>query len=115
MSYFSHREPTSRPSHDPKGFLEESDAAYDKKVKNRGGKDRRNLPNSPIVLLSGPSGSGKTTTAMNIADALEAARRRHALRRHGRLLQHCDAGDRGPARRRARWTWRARTAWISTC
>jgi uridine kinase len=56
---------------DPKGFLEESDAAYDKKVKTAAEKIVRNLPNSPIVLLSGPSGSGKTTTAMKIADALE--------------------------------------------
>ena len=56
---------------DPKGFLEEADAAYDAKVALAAEKIVGNLKRSPIVLLSGPSGSGKTTTAMKIAEALE--------------------------------------------
>ncbi len=56
---------------DPKGFLEECDAAYQKKIDAAAEKIIRNLPNSPLVLLSGPSGSGKTTTAMKIDQALE--------------------------------------------
>ena len=55
---------------DPKGFLEESDAAYNAKVAAAAERIVGNLKRSPIVLLSGPSGSGKTTTAMKIADEL---------------------------------------------
>ena len=56
---------------DVKGFLEECDAAYQRKINDAAEQIIRNLPNSPLVLLSGPSGSGKTTTAMKIDDALE--------------------------------------------
>ena len=55
---------------DPKGFLEEGDAAYDAKVRTAADKIVGNIKKSPIVLLSGPSGSGKTTTAMKIAEEL---------------------------------------------
>lgn len=55
---------------DPKGFVEECDAAYRAKVSAAAEKITANLKNSPIVLLSGPSGSGKTTTAMKIAEEL---------------------------------------------
>jgi len=56
---------------DPKGFLEESDAAYDRKVAAAAEKIIGHIKASPIVLLSGPSGSGKTTTARKIAEALQ--------------------------------------------
>lgn len=56
---------------DVKGFLEECDAAYQRKIDDAAEQIICNLPNSPLVLLSGPSGSGKTTTAMKIDDALE--------------------------------------------
>ena len=56
---------------DPKGFLEEADAAYQTKVEQAAELIAANRSRSPIVLLSGPSGSGKTTTAMKIAEALE--------------------------------------------
>ncbi len=56
---------------DPKGFLEESDAVYDEKVRTAADRIIGNLGRSPIVLLSGPSGSGKTTTSMKIAQELE--------------------------------------------
>ena len=56
---------------DPKGFLEECDAAYQHKIDDAAEQIIRNLPRSPLVLLSGPSGSGKTTTAMKIDEALE--------------------------------------------
>ena len=55
---------------DPKAFLAESDAEYDRKVRTAADKIIANLHRSPIVLLSGPSGSGKTTTAMKIAEEL---------------------------------------------
>lgn len=55
---------------DPKGFCEESENEYRKKVQTAAKKIAANLDKSPIVLLSGPSGSGKTTTAMKISDAL---------------------------------------------
>ena len=56
---------------DPKGFVEESDARYQARVRKAAEKILENKKNSPIVLLSGPSGSGKTTTAMKIAEQLE--------------------------------------------
>ena len=56
---------------DPKGFVQECDAVYHKKVEQAALKILENQKISPIVLLSGPSGSGKTTTAMKIAEALE--------------------------------------------
>ena len=56
---------------DPKGFLEECDAEYQRKIDAAAEAVLRNLHRSPLVLLSGPSGSGKTTTAMKLDDALE--------------------------------------------
>lgn len=55
---------------DPKGFVEESDDEYQKKVEHAADLISENWKKSPIVLLSGPSGSGKTTTAMKIAGEL---------------------------------------------
>ena len=55
---------------DPKGFVEESDDIYRKKVEKSADLIIENIKNSPIVLLSGPSGSGKTTTAMKISEEL---------------------------------------------
>ena len=56
---------------DPQGFVQESDAAYDKKIEDAARKIAANLGKSRIVLLSGPSGSGKTTTAKKIEAKLE--------------------------------------------
>jgi len=56
---------------DPKGFVEECDAAYNRKIEAAARKIADNLTNSRIVLLSGPSGSGKTTTAKKIEAKLE--------------------------------------------
>lgn len=63
---------------DPKGFVEEGEAAYLAKVEKAAEMIMENRKNSPIVLLSGPSGSGKTTTAMKISEALE----RHGVGTH---------------------------------
>lgn len=56
---------------DPKGFVEECDAAYAKKIEWAARQIADNLSRSRIVLLSGPSGSGKTTTAKKIEAKLE--------------------------------------------
>lgn len=56
---------------DPKGFVEECDDVYNKRVAHAAELIIKNMTQSPIVLLSGPSGSGKTTTSMKIAEALE--------------------------------------------
>ena len=56
---------------DVKGFLEECDALYTKRVNDAADAIVANLKNSPIVLLSGPSGSGKTTTALKIEEVLD--------------------------------------------
>ena len=58
-------------SRDPVGFLEESDALYNARVRRAADMIAENRKNSPIVLLSGPSGSGKTTTAKKIEEELE--------------------------------------------
>ena len=48
---------------DPRGFAQECDEGYNKKIEFAARKIADNLSKSRIVLLSGPSGSGKTTTA----------------------------------------------------
>ena len=63
---------------DPKGMIEEADAAYAAKIEAAAQRILNNRKKSPIVLLSGPSGSGKTTTAMKICEALE----RHGVHTH---------------------------------
>ena len=55
---------------DPKGFVEEGEARYDKNVETAAKMIAENSKHSPIVLLSGPSGSGKTTTSMKVAAQL---------------------------------------------
>ena len=56
---------------DPRGFAEECDAAYAKKVETAAKKIAEYQDESRIILLSGPSGSGKTTTALKIEEQLE--------------------------------------------
>lgn len=56
---------------DPRGFAQECDEGYNKKIEFAARKIADNLSKSRIVLLSGPSGSGKTTTAKKIEAALE--------------------------------------------
>ncbi len=56
---------------DPRGLIEEGDAAYRESVETAARMITENISRSPIVLLSGPSGSGKTTTAMKVSEALE--------------------------------------------
>ena len=63
---------------DPRGLIEEGDAAYAANVERAAELIVGNCARSPIVLLSGPSGSGKTTTAMKISEALE----RRGIRSH---------------------------------
>ncbi|MGI5936383.1 MAG: uridine kinase family protein [Oscillospiraceae bacterium] len=55
---------------DPRGFIEECDAIYHRKIVKAADMIIENRKQSPIVLLSGPSGSGKTTTAMKIEEEL---------------------------------------------
>ena len=56
---------------DPRGFVEESDDAYNRKIEKAARQIAENRRKSRIVLLSGPSGSGKTTTAKKIEARLE--------------------------------------------
>ena len=63
---------------DPRGLIEEGDAAYRAGVETAAEMIAENIKVSPIVLLSGPSGSGKTTTAMKVSEALE----RRGIRSH---------------------------------
>ena len=56
---------------DPKGFLEQCDAAYQSRISAAVDRILERMKVSPIVLLSGPSGSGKTTTALKLEQELE--------------------------------------------
>ncbi len=56
---------------DPRGFAEECDAVFAKKVETAARKIAEHRSESRVILLSGPSGSGKTTTALKIEEALE--------------------------------------------
>lgn len=56
---------------DVRGFLEECDDKFQRKVEQAADCILSRMTESPIVLLSGPSGSGKTTTAMKIEEELE--------------------------------------------
>ena len=56
---------------DPKAFVEECDANYQKRLESAADRILARMKESPIVLLSGPSGSGKTTTALKLEQVLE--------------------------------------------
>ncbi len=56
---------------DPRGFVAECDAEFNKKIHRAAQKIAENHTRSHIVLLSGPSGSGKTTTSKKIQARLE--------------------------------------------
>ncbi len=64
------KEINQRIREDVKGFLEECDAEYGKKIAQAADRIIENIGKSPVVLLSGPSGSGKTTTAMKVEEEL---------------------------------------------
>lgn len=68
---YSLREINDAVRSDPKGFAEECDDAYNKKIEKAACQIAENRSKSRIVLLSGPSGSGKTTTAKKIEAKLE--------------------------------------------
>ena len=55
---------------DPKGFADECDEAYTRKVESAARRIAAHRSKSHIILLSGPSGSGKTTTALKVEEAL---------------------------------------------
>ncbi|MGE4483852.1 MAG: uridine kinase [Oscillospiraceae bacterium] len=67
-----------RVKEDPQGFVDESDALYNKRISLAADRIQENMARSPIVLLSGPSGSGKTTTAHKVNEELE----RRGIRAH---------------------------------
>lgn len=71
MPHYQLNEINERIRADARGFMEECDEAYGKKVEQAADHIINNLKNSPVVLLSGPSGSGKTTTALKIQEELE--------------------------------------------
>lgn len=55
---------------DPVAFMADQDRRYQEKISAAADAIAKNLPLSPVVLLSGPSGSGKTTTAMKLEEEL---------------------------------------------
>ena len=56
---------------DPVGFMQESDAQFQRKVEAAADLIVSRMKESPVILLSGPSGSGKTTTAQMIEHVLD--------------------------------------------
>lgn len=61
-------------THDaPELFVIDSEAAYDKQLRDLADDICRHAKERPITLISGPSGSGKTTTACRLEQILDAA------------------------------------------
>lgn len=60
-------------SEDPESFVIDSEAAYDRQLRNLADEICRHAKERPITLISGPSGSGKTTTACRLEQILDAA------------------------------------------
>lgn len=69
---------------DPKGFIAQCDQRYQASIAAVADAIQKNLPKSPVVLLSGPSGSGKTTTSLKLEEELE----RRGLMAHPIALDH---------------------------
>ncbi|MCL2080172.1 MAG: nucleoside kinase [Oscillospiraceae bacterium] len=61
----------ARAAKNPRGFAEECEAIYNRKVMEAAASIQERIPLSRVVFLSGPSGSGKTTTAQKICDAIK--------------------------------------------
>lgn len=55
---------------DPVAFMAQCDRRYQASISAAADAIAKNLPQSPVVLLSGPSGSGKTTTAIKLEEEL---------------------------------------------
>ena len=99
---------------DVKGFLEECDAQYTKRINEAADAIEANLKNSPIVLLSGPSGSGKTTTALKIEECLDKRGvETHTISMDNYFKTLDPRPPPGP--RRAWWTSSPPCAWTWTC
>lgn len=69
---------------DPKGLIARCDRRYQERISAMADAIQKNLPKSPVVLLSGPSGSGKTTTSLKLEEELE----RRGLKAHPIALDH---------------------------
>lgn len=54
----------------PTDFIRACEADYAAQISQAADTILKNLPNSPLVLLSGPSGSGKTTSAIKLEELL---------------------------------------------
>jgi len=67
---YSINEINKRVKDDAKGFADECEAIYNRKVMEAAASIRERTELSRVVFLSGPSGSGKTTTAQKICDAI---------------------------------------------
>jgi len=67
---YSIKDINKRVKSDAKGFAEECEAIYNRKVMEAAASIQERTALSRVVFLSGPSGSGKTTTAQKICDAI---------------------------------------------
>jgi len=70
--------------HNPADFIRDCEADYAAQISQAADTILKNLPNSPLVLLSGPSGSGKTTSAIK----LEALLREKGITAHAVALDN---------------------------
>ncbi len=69
---------------DPAAFMAECDLRFHERIVKAADAIEKNLPTSPVVLLSGPSGSGKTTTSLKLEEELE----RRGITTHPIALDH---------------------------
>ena len=68
----------------PAAFMAQCDLRFHQRIVAAADAIEKNLPTSPVVLLSGPSGSGKTTTSLKLEEELE----RRGIMTHPIALDH---------------------------
>lgn len=68
----------------PAAFMAQCDLRFHQRIVAAADAIEKNLPASPVVLLSGPSGSGKTTTSLKLEEELE----RRGIMTHPIALDH---------------------------
>ena len=98
----------ARAKNDPKGFIEESEAAYLKQIDDTAELLGERLADRPILLLNGPSSAGMTVCAVRLSvGAFAASAFLWTIIISAATAIPC------PTTKRTTWlTWNRRSAWI---